>query len=154
MKINKSNYFNLLEDDIIYKTYQEQIDKFIEEEKEIENKKKDEQKLREKNKMGEVLTQSEIDELLAPIRHEEYLSCPKEIEIIDSEYETLKQHSEWLNKYEGQMDDFAFAFESYREKLKKEEEKNYKLKEIIMALMGNTVNDIEDKINVVLNILL
>jgi hypothetical protein len=133
MKLEKQTYFYLLEDDIVYKEYKEKIDKYI---KELE-------------------AQDKKDDLLV-CPSEEYLSCPcpKEIEISDSEYENLKQHSEWLNKYEGDPLLTAFSFESYRDKYEKEQRKKNELRRVIERLMDSSVYDMDEKIRVLLDTVL
>jgi hypothetical protein len=148
MKLEKQKYFQLLEDNFIYRDHKDEIDRVIKEELEKEEKR------REEESSDGTLSQLEQGQLLTAIRSEEYWSCPKEIEIPDSEYEELKQHSELLNKYNGGGDKLAFAFESYQGKYEKEQQKNYKLQKIIERLMDEGVNDMDDKIQVLLDIVL
>ncbi|GHU70109.1 hypothetical protein FACS189450_04020 [Spirochaetia bacterium] len=128
MKLEKQRYFQLLEDAIVYKAHQDEIDKVIKEELENED----------------CLLRS------AP----KNFSSPKEVEISDTEYEELKKHSELLNKYEGDWDKLLFSFESYREKYEKEERKNNKLRMIVERLMENDACDMDAKVRVLLDILL
>jgi hypothetical protein len=148
MKLDEQTYFNLLDDGFIYKTHQEEIDKFIKEEVEKEEKRK------EKTLNG-APDELEMDELLTAVHPSgEHFSSPKEIEIPDSEYENLKQHSEWLNKYEWGGDKlFGFAFESYRDRYEKEQRKNDKLQRVIEGLMDDNVYDMRRKVRVLLGIL-
>ncbi|GHU85662.1 hypothetical protein FACS189473_4820 [Spirochaetia bacterium] len=130
MKLEKQTYFQLLEDAIVYKAHKDEIDKVIKEELENENE--------------------DFSLRSAP----ENFSSPKEIEISDTEYEKLKKHSELLNKYEGDWDKLLFSFESYREKYEKEVQKNYKMRRIVEGLMGDYVDDMSDKVSVLLDVLL
>ncbi|AEF84952.1 conserved hypothetical protein [Treponema primitia ZAS-2] len=127
MKLEKERYFQLLEDDFIYEIHKDVIDKVV---KEIENE----------------------DSLLR--NASENFSSPKEIEISDTAYEELKKHSELLNKYEGNDFKSSCSFESYREKYEKEVQKNYKMRMIVEGLMDDYVDDMSDKIRVLLDILL
>ncbi|GHV80432.1 hypothetical protein AGMMS49944_22230 [Spirochaetia bacterium] len=149
MKLEKQNYYNLLDDDFTYKAHKEKIDEYIKKELEAKEIKKQ----REKMPDG-VLSQSELDELLTAERAVEYLPSPKEIEISDSEYENLKQHSEWLNEYEGSYGLAAFGFESYRDQYEEEKQKNHKLRRVVERLMERSVQDIDDKTRILLDLLL
>ena len=66
----------------------------------------------------------------------------------------MKLLSELLHKYEGDWDKLAFAFESYRGKYEKEVQKNYKLRRIIEGLMDDYVDDMSEKVIVLLDFVL
>ncbi|GHT83564.1 hypothetical protein FACS1894137_05010 [Spirochaetia bacterium] len=149
MKLEKQTYFQVLEDDIVYKAHKEKIDTFIQEELEKEEALK---KDREENNSSGALSQLEIDNLLCAVR--EPFSSPKEVEISDVEYEELKKHSELLDKYERDMDRLACSFESYRDKYEKTKQKNCKLQRIVERLMENDHIGIERKLSILLEVLL
>jgi hypothetical protein len=127
MKLEKETYFHLLEDNFIYENHKDVIGKVV---KEIENE----------------------DCLLR--NASENFSSPKEIEISDTEYEELKKHSELLNKYEWNDLKPCCSFESYRDKYEKVVQKNYKMLMIVEGLMNDYVDDMSDKVRVLLDILL
>ncbi|GHT70102.1 hypothetical protein FACS1894110_20930 [Spirochaetia bacterium] len=131
MKLEKQTYFQLLEDAFVYKAHQDEIDKTL---------KKDAEEAKESS-----VCVSEV------LRH---LTSPKEVEISDTEYQELKKHSELLDKYEGNLLQGVCSFESYREKYEKEVQKNNKLRMIVERLMKGDEWDMDDKVRVLLDMLL